>query len=197
MATALIPAVSYAQSCTGFTTFSQGRMNVAGYATFRDGATGYGAQLNMRHGTSHFLSLSAGATSYDAPIDETSTDLAAGLGMERKSASGFEWCPMVKVGYTMGPGDPNTLSIAPGLGLAQSLGEMGGFELVPYGTASLIWARTSVSGASNSDTEFGFGLGLGLRLGSGIQFTPSFSKTTATGDDGFFGVNVSIPFGSK
>jgi hypothetical protein len=198
-AMATFAGAAHAQSCAGFASLEKARANVGGNAWFADGVTSYGAQLNLgrKAGTARqFLSLGAGMNSYDA-IDESSTQLSAGVGLEMTTASKIDWCPMLSLGYEMGPGDDVTgLNLGASVGVSKAMGEMGGFGLVPFGSVGFVRASQKVAGTSASDNAITFGIGLGLRMGDSFQLSPQFSKTTFTGDDGMFGLTLSIPFGT-
>jgi hypothetical protein len=205
-AVTLLAGAAQAQSCAGYSSMATSRMNVGANAWFPDGATRFGAHLNMKNGANRFLGFSLGATSHDAigpgGSSETSTNFGAMAGIELKATAvtGLEWCPMANVSYQMGPGDDvNFLNVGGGVGLSKSMGSASGFEMVPFGKVGFLWSRSSVTigstTTSSSDTALDFGVGLGFRLSSGIQLSPQVRKTTFTGSEAEFGLTLSIPIG--
>jgi hypothetical protein len=196
---AAVATTARAQSCMGKSSLDNAKMNFGASAWFPDGSTQFGGEFNMRHvgfGQNHFINLSVDHESTDGPPSSSANQFGAGLGIELKAANKIEWCPNIGFSYWKPDvDDVSSTNLSIGAGITRSFGNMGGLEMLPFG--SLAWNRTTAKVADNStsDNTWTYGGGLGFRLGSGIQFSPQIMKSSVDGSDAVFGVSLTIPIG--
>jgi hypothetical protein len=194
----LITGAAQAQTCRGYSSLDTKHMNAAAKAFFGNDASLFGAQLNMRHvgfGQNHFVGLGIATESFDG--GGSALVLNGDLGIEFKTASDLEWCPMAGIDFSKFDGEKNhDIDLNIGLGVGKAVGNTSGsVQFVPFGHVSFVHARYTRSGFTGSDNAFDFGAGVGLRFNNGMQISPQVSKSTFDGTDPVFGATVSFPFG--
>ena len=199
-ATVLVAGPLGAQTCLGFSSLAMGGMNVTPAAHFYDGGKSYGAQLNFGHmgmGMDHIIGVFAQENTYDdvgGVSISSNTTFGANLGIQKKNSMGWEWCPQIGVDYTTG--DTKVLGLDAVVGIGKALSNMGGFTPVPFAWGGFGYTKPDCTGCS-SDSHGVYGAGLGFRMKNNVQVTPSFSKTTMSGDKSVFHVGVTITLGGK
>ena len=199
---ALVTGTAQAQTCLGYSSLANGRMNLSGAAHFFDGAASYGAQLNMRDvglGQRHFLSVFAQENTYDdinvggtTVTTDNNMTFGGGLGLQIRNTTGLEWCPQVGVDYMTG--NTRVLGLQGVLGIGKALSPVGAVSLVPYLWAGVRYQKPDCDNCG-SETSAVYGAGLGFRLRAGQQVTPSVSRTSEDGAKTAFHVAVTFPVG--
>jgi hypothetical protein len=190
----LVAGTARAQTCLGFTSLENAKMNIAGVAQFGDGFKSYGAALNSALGKVAHIGIDAMSTSFDN-ISDKQLDLTARLGFGINAGS-VSFCPFGFFGYSKFPNVDAQKSYGGGAGAAYAVNPGGSVELIPF--AGFVYARpTDTNGCVSECSNTNIFAGLGLRFGGGIQLSPQFSKSTHSGSKSVFGVSLSFPFGKQ
>jgi hypothetical protein len=207
--TVVVAGVARAQTCLGYSSLDQSHMNLTGAVGFmaspsQDG-TQFGGQWNTRHESvpNSFLGLTVGASSYDSPVNRSSTRIIGAAGFENRSATNhIDWCPNATLGYEAGPGSNlSTWEFGAGVGFGKALASNGTYALVPFGSVGLSHLHTSrgdcIGGepCNSSQTAGVFMGGVGFRFTNGMQISPDLTFTTFDNSNPMLAVGVSFPLG--
>jgi hypothetical protein len=194
---AFVASVAGGQTCLGYSSFAAGKMNITGAAHFENHATSYGAELNMTHmgmGQHHIIGVWVNENTYESVggvTPDNTTSFGAMLGWEMKNSMGWEWCPAINVGYTT---TIKQLDAGGMIGIGKDMRSMGGFSLAPFLMGGFDYRHMDCTGCDNK-TAGEYGIGVGVRMTSGIQITPSVTKTTFDNDKAVFHAAITFPFG--
>jgi len=212
----VVPIRAEGQTCTGFASFTDGPMQLAGSALFNDNAKEFAAGFAVG-GSGPFGNVSVGTTSFDE-VDASSFNLGAGVGYQVKlDSKGIAYlCPMAAVNHASGPNDLDVFGdgsfvadfsetdLLFGISLGVVASQSGKTKIIPTGSLSFVSGTVKVeeqgTGVSDSQTEsFGLlGLGIGFILNSVVTLRPGVSIPFGLeGASTSFGAAISVNFGAK
>ena len=177
----LVGRTASAQACQGDLAFA-GSAHLAGGLGMSDGATSFGAGMNVGHPQGLYGGGQLGLINYDN-LDGNSWTVGGGLGYAMPLQKGSKWqlCPGGSLNMGFGPsidaGAAGTVKMSmqtvnAGASIGTSMPLSQSFTLIPFGAASLAYTRVSASSQGVSASQSKTYLALGV--GAGFQFSPSF-----------------------
>lgn len=189
---------AFAQVCTGFA-MAPGATQAALMGQFPDGSTTFGVDVARKANDQVIFGAGYAYTSND---DVMGVELPAahsftGFGSYEialnagSTGPSFVACPNARLSYTKWD-EISTIGIPLGVAFSSAFEVAEGILLAPYVNPFFQWARSSVDGTSNSDTEFGWALGGNMSITSGFLVGAEYNKV---GDfDGVFGIRFGLIF---
>jgi hypothetical protein len=204
----LLTTRAAAQTCVGMPSFSSGHMQVAGGATFADGASSFGGTFGYGTPKGLYGKAGLGTTSYDV-FDGSSFDLNLGGGYQipLHSSRKAELCPVASLSLASGPNDiagtgvdMSSRTFAFGASVGGLVGNSSQMQILPNASFQFANARATVDdGTTSLSGSESYGL---LTLGTGFVFNSRFSVNPSVsipvgldGSSTSFGLSGAINFG--
>lgn len=198
-----------AQLCAGMASFSSGRMQVGGQLLTNDDYSSYGAALSLGTPRELFGGIAIANNDYDF-IDESGLYVGFGGGYQlRPARQGFQVCPMVSLGFGLGPDDIGGTGVdmsirqfAAGASLGMVAHRSGGLQIVPTGSLAIVNQKIALDGpggdADESDTFLSLDLGAGFVMNSVWTIRPMLSLPLGgDGQEESLSLSVSYNFGRR
>lgn len=200
-----------AQRCLGFPGFGGQPLRLGGEITTGDDVTTLGANLAFGQAAGAFASVGLGMADADGVSGTgllvngmVGTQIAAGT--RSGTSAGLQLCPVASIEYQSGPNvgdlDVSGLILRGGVSLGTSLPMTSTIALAPFGTASIAYARASVSSGTfdGSDSDVGgvIDLGAGLLFNNRFTIRPKVEIPIGFDDSSArFGVSFGFNFGGN
>jgi hypothetical protein len=197
-----------AQACLGMPSFASGPMQVAGGATFGDGATAFGGSFGYGAPTGLYGKAGVGTTSYDG-LDASSFDfgVSGGYQIKLKPSQKTEVCPVASLSFGSGPNDVggdidmSSRNISFGAAAGMSVGHNPRLMILPNASFQFANTRLEIESATlsgaNSESYGLLTLGTGFVFNSRFSVNPSISIPVGlSGSDAAFGLAGAINFGN-
>lgn len=205
----LASAPLHAQRCLGFAGFAGQPLRLDGRLVGGSHRTDLSADLAFGQATGPFGAVGAGVGDYDE--GDGSSVLVMGqigtqieLGTPTRTSSGAQICPLATIDYQSGPRDGGVdvsgIVLRGGVSLGTSLPLSETTRVVPFGTVSFAYARSTMDFGTSSRSADDVGgvidLGTGLVLVNRFTVRPSVSIPVGLdGADARFGVAIGFGFG--
>ena len=196
-----------AQLCAGTASFTAGRMQVGGQLVSNDDYSSYGAGLALGNARGVYGGAQIANNDYDF-LEESGLWIGLGGGYQtRPTKQGFQICPVVALGFGMGPDDiggsgtdMSVRQLSAGAIIGKVAHRTSSFQIIPTGGLSIVNAKVTMDSpagsADASDTFFALDFGAGFLLNSVWTIRPMVSLPF--GDDGrdeSLSLGVSYSFG--
>ena len=203
-----LPAASYAQTCAGSASFSNGAVRIGAAATFNDGTDLYGGGVALGSAHGAFVAANAGRISYSS-VSGKSTEIGALVGYGISSGSVAEFCPLVAYTHTSFPdefaGPTRITSGESDFGFGGTFGVRAKAsptaDFVPFAALQYVHAVFNTTfgplGSSSGSQDYGLlGLGVGMVINKTVTFQPSVSIPFAlAGSKAAVNIGLSLNFG--
>ncbi|HEX7929493.1 MAG TPA: outer membrane beta-barrel protein [Sphingomicrobium sp.] len=199
-----------AQTCLGAARYSAGPMRVGGGFSTTDGAKSYGLNFGVGAKVGPFASANLSRAEYsDADVSSRAVGIGAGYAIDVNPTHTVQFCPQASLTHQSGPDiDVGTSTMSTSANAFAFGGAFGGsvpvtptLDLVPFGAASYVISRATVTfgGTSESDSQdyADIELGAGFVLNKTLTLQPSIAIPVGLdGAKSSFQLAVAFNFGT-
>jgi hypothetical protein len=196
-----------AQLCAGTAPFTTGRMQLGGQVVSNGDYSSYGVGLNLGNARGLYGGAQIANNSYDA-IDESGLWIGFGGGYQTRPArSGYQICPVVTLGFGMGPddiggsgADMSVRQLSAGAIIGKVAHRTRSLQIIPTGGLSIVDSKVTIDtpggSADDNETFFALDLGAGFLVNSVWTIRPMLSIPFGADDrDESLVLGVSYSFG--
>ena len=182
-AVSLLAAVSAdAQLCAGTAPFTTGRMQVGGQIISNDDYSSYGVGMTLGNARGVYGGAQIANNDYDF-VEESGLWIGLGGGYQTRPAKqGFQICPVVALGFGLGPDDiggsgtdMSVRELSAGAIIGKVAHRTRDFQIIPTGGLSIVNTKVTLGTADASDTFFSLDFGAGFLLNSVWTIRPMLS----------------------
>jgi hypothetical protein len=198
-----------AQLCAGTASFTTGRMQAGGQVVSNDDYSSYGVGLNLGNARGVYGGAQLANNDYDF-LEESGLWIGLGGGYQtRPSKQGFQICPVVALGFGLGPNDiagsgtdMSVRQFSAGAIIGKVAHRDGNFQIIPTGGLSIVNSKVTLDNAGGSadesETFFALDLGAGLIFNSVWTIRPMLSLPFGADDrEESLSLGVSYNFGKR
>jgi hypothetical protein len=194
-----------AQLCAGTASFTSGRMQVGGQIISNDDYSSYGVGLTMGNARGLYGGPQIANNNYDV-LEESGLWIGATGGYQlRPHRSGFQICPVARLGLGLGPDniggsdvDMSVRELAAGAIIGKVVYREPSLQLIPTGGLSIVNRSVEIADVEDSETFFALDFGAGILLSQAFTIRPMISiPMGADGVEESYSLGISYNFGRR